>query len=240
MRGILDTLEYTIETDATESVTVNPLSIGLEFTKKASPSTVALNQTILYTMKVSNTGTVALNNILIQDVMPKGMVIVKAQPSAITTPTGAKWQISRLGAGQSYTVRLWAKVVDATYAGKQVINKATAGTSGVLSVEDYASVLVLQDSTGFPEADFDFILKDREVKAGAETIFDLTIWNGNGPFSYNIDWGDKSGASIGNIEENKPLQISHSFQQTGEYEVTCTVNDRYNKQATKHIKVVVK
>lgn len=240
MRGILDTLEYTVETDATESVTVNPLSIGLEFTKKANPSTVALNQTILYTMKVSNTGTVALNNVLIQDVLPKGMVIVKTQPSAIATPTGAKWQISRLGAGQSYTVRLWAKVVDATYVGKQVINKATAGTSGVLSVEDYASVLVLQDSTGFPEADFDFVLKDKEVKAGSETIFDLTIWNGNGPFSYNIDWGDKSGASIGNIEENKPLQVSHSFQQTGEYEVTCTITDRYNKQATKHVKAVVK
>src|SRR5687767_13933496 len=66
---------------ATATVTVNALPADLALTKTASPSSIDIGQTLIYTVTVQNLGTGPATNVVMTDVIPALVTFVSATPS---------------------------------------------------------------------------------------------------------------------------------------------------------------
>ncbi len=241
MSGVYDTPAYFVQTGLTEASTVNPLTMGIGINVSAKPSSAALNGEILFTVKVENKGSVPVSNVTVSTTLPKGMAVITTQPNSVASSNGIKWGIPRLNPGAAMILRLWAKVTDASYQGRVIVCKFIAsGTGKIAPAEDYASIYILKNTTGFPDTDLSFKLVTENPKAGQDLEFVLDVWAGNAPFSYEIDWGDGSAPSLGNVIENKSVNIKHAFSGPGTYTINCTITDRYGNATTKTLKINVK
>jgi len=237
--GIVDTLAYYVKTGISSDQTVNPLSKGIVATISANPSTVAIGNEIKFTVTVSNTGKAIVDGINATFIMPNGLVFVRARPTAIANQGKINWQVGSLGVGQSVTYLVYCKVTNPSYQEKTMSTKLIVTANGLPTIEKYSTIYVSKSGGGFPTADFSFKLSGT-ASSGQEAEFILTIWSGNGPYSYKIEWGDNSANESGNAEENVQKMIKHTFASSGEYTVTVSITDRYGVTSVKHIKVKVK
>lgn len=239
MYGIVDTLEYYVKTGLSFDQTVNPLLKGIVANISANPSTVALGNEIKFTVTISNTGKAVVDGINATFSMPNGLMFVRARPTAKANQGKINWQVGSLGAGQSVTYLVYCKVTNPSYQEKTMSAKLTVTSNGLPTIEKFSTIYVSKSSGGFPTADFTFKMTG-SPSAGQETEFTLTIWSGNGPYSYKIEWGDGSSSESGNATENTPKIIKHTFASSGEYTITISITDRYGVTAIKHLKVKVK
>lgn len=239
MYGIVDTLAYYVKTGISFDQTVNPLSKGFTATISASPSTVTLNQEIKFTVTIANTGIASVDGIVANFHMPNGLVFVRARPNATVGQSSAKWQVGSLGAGQKAIYTVICKVTNPNYQEKSISARLLVSANGLPSIEKYSTIYVSKSTSGFPAPDFSFKMSG-EAKSGDDTEFTLTIWSGNGPYSFKIDWGDGSATESGNAEDNMPKTIKHNFSKSGDVIVTVSITDRYGITAVSHLKVKVK
>ncbi len=214
------------ETTKTKSTTSNPFKTKLRVSKTADKSNVRVNEKIEYTIVVTNEGSIALTDVSVNDYMPKGMEYISSRPEAKIRTNGVYWIINKIEAGSSVTLKVWAKITDERLNGKVVQNKvAVTASNANVKAEDYSSVIVTTNTSGFPAPDATFKVNG-DAKSNSDTEFILQVWSGNGPFSFKIDWGDGDSTS-GNAELKTPKTLIHSYGSPGEYKIECEVSDRY-------------
>jgi uncharacterized repeat protein (TIGR01451 family) len=225
--GIYDVGTTYFQTVKTKATTSNPLKVAIDVSKVATQSHVKIGQKIEYIITVKNTGSIPLTGIIVRDVMPRGMEVISSRPIAKKAVNGVSWNINRIAAGSSVILKVWAKVTDDRLQGDVVQNRVTvtAGNADV-TAEDYSSVIVSNNTTGFPPPEVTFKVVSSATKSGDDVEFNLHVWSGNGPFSFEVKWGDGDTTS-GNAELDISKKLHHTYNSSGEYSIECFVSDRF-------------
>lgn len=104
---------------------------GMILEKTANKETVAVNEKITYSIKVTNTGEKDLKNVVIKDPIPTGTVFESANSGGVYMKEGdtkiVKWTIDNLKIGESKTVKFTVTVVDSVI--NSVITNTATGSS---------------------------------------------------------------------------------------------------------------
>lgn len=240
MSGKVDTVEYQVETIKTESKTTNPINFDLTIRKIASTSQANLGEAIKYTIKVTNIGGVAMDNIVVSDALPNGMVYVKSTPTGVYNMSKVVWRVETLQPGASETFEIWCKVEKQEYAGKIITNDAyVTNNNGIPPVKASASVKIMSTTTGFPQTDYTIKVLTKDPKAGSPVQVEVKVWASNPPLSYVIEWGDGE-KQTGNLDPNKTLTLDHTYNSAGDFKAIFKVLDRYSQETTSHLTIKVK
>lgn len=106
---------------------VNPPSADLSITKTVNDNTPDAGQTITYTITVTNNGTDSATSVVVNDVLPGGLVLGTATPSvgSFSAPT---WTVGTLANGASATLTITATVGAETF-GQTITNTATTSSA---------------------------------------------------------------------------------------------------------------
>ncbi|ALI99227.1 hypothetical protein DC20_09870 [Rufibacter tibetensis] len=105
-----------------------PGSANLSITKSVNNTTVTLGENVMYTVRVTNSGSVDATNVTVSDRLPEGLALVppaEADKGAYNANTGI-WTIGTLPANQTATLRITAK----TLALGEVTNIAVIENNG--------------------------------------------------------------------------------------------------------------
>lgn len=240
MSGKVDTVEYQVETIKTESKTVNPLNFDLTVKKTASTSQAKLGEEIKYTIKVTNVGGAPMDNIVVSDVLPNGLVYVRSLPSGVFNMSKVVWRVQTLQPGASETFEIWCKVEKQEYSGKIVTNDVyVTNSNGIPPIKSSASVKIISTTTGFPQTDYTIKVLTKDPKAGSPVQVEVKVWASNPPLSYIIEWGDGE-KQTGNLDPNKTLTLEHTYNSAGDFKAVFKVLDRYNQETTSNLTIKVK
>lgn len=112
-----------------------PPKPGVKIEKSVSKDKLNVGERFIYTIKVKNTGNVALKNVLVHDNEPPRIDFIKASQGKITrNPSNKdagtwKFTIPQLGVGQEREFRITAKVVK--YTDKNIVNTACVNAPAV-------------------------------------------------------------------------------------------------------------
>ena len=112
-------------TNNADSASVIPQGTDLEVTKSVDDATPGEGGTVLYTVTVTNQGSITATGLEVTDLLPTGVTLALATPSAGSyTPGTGTWSVASLAAGASETLTLEA-TVDLGTAGQTITNTAT-------------------------------------------------------------------------------------------------------------------
>jgi uncharacterized repeat protein (TIGR01451 family) len=190
----------------TQTVNVILQTLGLTITKTANPASgteVRPGQTINYTLNVTNTGTGAINNVVITDILPPGVSFVSCTSSAlcsgggtttVTTPT--------LGVGQSMSADIQVTVTAPT-SGTFISNNATVQgnqtslvTSNIVTHSVTTATLniflpiILKTDNSAPDLVSSFSLSPANPAAGQPVVVTVVITNVGNASTVNGFWVD--------------------------------------------------
>ena len=135
--------------DAKVDVAVTPIVIvGAQQTTlridKTGPASATAGQVVNYRIKVTNTGAVAAQDVVVRDVIPAGMTLA-AKPAGVQLVKGqVVVQIGTLAPGESKTITLKFRI-DRNVGGTRV-NVATASASNAPTVRDTARTRIARIS----------------------------------------------------------------------------------------------
>ena len=95
--------------DDQDSVTITPDVIDLALTKTVDDNTANLNQQIVFTITVTNTGTIGATGVLVEDLLPAGLTFVSSTPSqgSYVSGTGV-WTVGAIGVAGNATLAITA------------------------------------------------------------------------------------------------------------------------------------
>ena len=166
---------------------------ALEVTKTASlngagltqDSMVAVGDTITYTIKVENTGNMALSNIVITDTMSDGRQVVFAEddlPSGVTLNQQGNPVIAELESGGSVEITATYQVTDGD-AGGTISNTAVATAEGGTTDEGTTPDITVENpALSVSKAVSGATGEDGKAKIGNELTYTITVQNiGNVP-----------------------------------------------------------
>lgn len=136
---------------------------------KLGPAQRFINRPATYQITVTNTGTGALNNVIVTDFLPAGTNVVSVSDAGRQTGAQVQWLIGALPAGARRTVQV---AIQAQQTGTMV-NRATATADGGVNVQAEAKTVV-EGATGLT---FDIDVKDNPVDVGAQTTFIVNVLN---------------------------------------------------------------
>jgi uncharacterized repeat protein (TIGR01451 family) len=93
-----------------EPVTILP-TVDLEVTKVANHPVVAINRTVVYTIRVVNHGPGTASGVVVSEVLPPGLVFVSASASqGAYNPATKTWSVGTLANGAEATLQIVARV----------------------------------------------------------------------------------------------------------------------------------
>jgi uncharacterized repeat protein (TIGR01451 family) len=146
-----DPLGNPVTKDATAKVTVGQIVIiGASQTTlkidKRGPTTAKGGQVISYRIKITNTGTVTANSVVMRDRLPAGMALASKAGGVQLVKGSAVVNVGDLAPGASKTIVLKVRI-DRTAAGTRT-NVATASAANALQVRDSARTKIVRVAGG--------------------------------------------------------------------------------------------
>jgi uncharacterized repeat protein (TIGR01451 family) len=159
----------------TASATVTPQRADLELTKTVSNATPNVDDTITYTIAVNDKGPDPATGVVVNDVLPTGLILLSATPSR-GTYAGGVWTVGTVDPSTAQTLLLTVRVNGpnsktntATIAHSDQFDPDTANNSDSASIVPQQADLVLTKSVSNSTPD-----------AGAFVTFTVTLTD-NGP-----------------------------------------------------------
>ncbi len=186
--GVTD--QYPCNNVATEETTVlntAPLAI----VKTTDQAQYNVGDTVLYTIKVTNLGSIPARNLVITDTVPAGLEYLGSSAGGSFAGGVVQWNLDALNPGEEVTRTVTAKVLPAT-AGTNVVNTATATHEALKEpVKTTASFHV-------PSADLDITKTvDKPRPMLMDTVIFTLIVNNKGPdTAVNVNVADKLPAGL--------------------------------------------
>jgi uncharacterized repeat protein (TIGR01451 family) len=118
----------------------------LAIRKTASRASVRAGGKLGYTIRVTNTGKVALSSVRVCDRLPSGLTYVGSSPRATVRASRQCWTIGRLAAGKSKSFKVSVRAGMGAFGRK--VNTATAGAPGARTVRAARAVTVTDPRAG--------------------------------------------------------------------------------------------
>ena len=151
-------------------------------TKDVDDSTPNLNQQVVFTITVTNTGTIGATGVVVEDLLPAGLAFVSSTPSqgAYVSGTGV-WTVGAIGVGANATL-----AITATATANGAVTNTAEVTAAVeadrdstpdnqnAGEDDQASVLVTTSQIDLSLAK---IVNDNTPTNGQNITFTLTVSN---------------------------------------------------------------
>lgn len=107
--------------------------------KKSGPSQGVVGQMLLYRIDVSNPGSLAANDVTVDDLLPEGLSFVDCTPTATPTEGRLQWRLGSLAGGERRTIDVRLR---ADRPGT-VNNCATVTTAEKLTAQDCAATTIV-------------------------------------------------------------------------------------------------
>lgn len=195
-------------------VVVTPAQIDLSLTKTASDVTPNLNDSLSFTLTLTNSGDSDATNVVVEDRLPAGLVLTGNTPSTGTfNLSNLRWSIPSLAAGSSATLLLETRVaspgnlvnVAEVIAADQFDVDSTPGNN--LDAEDDQTSVIVQTQTS------DLSI-DKTVVASGSTIGD------NVTFTIAVDNAGPDPATGVRVRDLLPAGLAYVSDSTtaGDYD----------------------
>ena len=112
--------------DETPDVNVDIIRHGIEVVKSADKEVTTVGDTVTYSIAVTNTGNVQLNNVVVKDDNNfTGSITSLRSAGSVYNEEDGTWTIAKLGVGVTVTIRYTYVVTEEDVANKQLENIAT-------------------------------------------------------------------------------------------------------------------
>lgn len=163
---------------------VNILYTDLSITKTASKTNLMNGEEFYYTIIVTNSGTGTTNNIIVEDSLSSGLTFISSDTTYTLENGIYKFNIGALGAGESKTIKINAKVKNDTPL-TTINNIAVAKEEGEDPIDDDAITNVLKPNL--------IITKEasaEEVKRGETFNYTITLTNEGTGSALNVNLSD--------------------------------------------------
>ncbi|NLI40130.1 MAG: DUF11 domain-containing protein [Caldisericales bacterium] len=226
------------------SVRFSILRPRIEIRKTAESMNVQKNGIAKFVIVVENTGRDMAYNLKINDVFPRELEFVSAQPEGVAGLSNLAWQIAQLQPGEKarFVVAFRVKAGKLPDDGLYVENRATVSADGLPQKSDGASVHIVEKDKGKDlKLDIKWLgidIKKGEVKSGEEIELQILPEGGTGPYEIRIEWGD------GNVSkqytDGEKTMFKHTYGQTGEMGITITLTDNLARSVRVTRKILVK
>lgn len=165
-----------------------PKTPQLTIEKTVSENEVAPGAELTYTLTVENTGEGTAVNVVLQDVLPDGIVYKDTGATGLRT-----WNLGNLAPGAETTTTFKALVVNTAEVGDYE-NTAEAKAANHGKVVDTATVAVTttpKPQPKLPELTIDKNVSDTNVEPGAELTYTITVSNTGEGKALNVLVADK-------------------------------------------------
>lgn len=213
--------------------------------KSAKKSYAIIGDYVDYTISASNIGDGIAYYVEIVDALPRELVYISSQPNATADGDSLKWTVEKLMPGQTFYIKLRAKVRDdlGLKVGHLIINTARF-KSHLNGFSSNVSVTIQPSIPGSTNPQAELVIKNIKkgniIYAGEAMEGTLKVLSGSGPFTASIMWGDSTKPEEYAIGETNTKNVSHTYDQPGDYTIITTVRDDYGKFTNiyKHIRVI--
>ena len=193
---------------------------------RPSRSNATNGDTIYAICKIVNNTGATINDASLTFNFAKEFDLTKSNPLSVISGKQAVFQVSGFENKQTRDFKVWATInspdartgatfsIDATWQqGNQRISKTCA--------------VIMVAHNIYP----DMSVELRETRRVAGTIdYNLKIVGGYPPYEYYIDWGDGS-INKGGLREEGTSELTHTYENSGEYRINAYINDYLGKQA---------
>ncbi len=158
----------------TGQVTVTVRPIGMTLTKTVDRTEAVVGDLITYTIILTNNSEFAVNDIVIEDMLPEELMFVSA---TIQGTDDLIWEIESLGVGETLTIGMQVMAV----APGEVIN-VVGVNAGAYNLDAEAEAVVIED----PEIDLSITKTSfgAEIYEGDEFVYEIVVEN-NGVYDAN-------------------------------------------------------
>ena len=174
--------------DDNETTPVVNSNIVIE--KTVSEEEVRVGDTFTYTIKITNNGDAASNEIVVRDIIDNRLDLISASEGNVV---GNTWTmtIESLKVGQIITITLTVRVNDTAKPGDVVPNTITATEEGKEPVEDDADVTIVDSNVTIEKT-----VNQSVVNVGEEFTYTITIRNNSDVSSRQITVTDTIDSSL--------------------------------------------
>lgn len=226
-----------------DEVTTPIVNSNIVIEKTASEEEVRVGDTFTYTIKITNTGDAASNEIIIRDIIDSRLDLISASEGNVV---GNTWTmtIESLKVGGTITVTLTVKVNDTANPGDVVPNTVTATEEGKDPVEDEDDVTIVDSNVTIEKS-----VNKSVVNVGEEFIYTITIRNTSDVDSKQITVTDTIDSSLtiksapnGSINGNT-ITYNVGILKGGEsrtYNITVVAKEKLNDNTVVHNVAVLK
>ena len=115
---------------------------GIKITKTASPVTASPGEDVSFEVKVTNTGDIRLENLVVTDTLPQGLSYISDDHGGSLAGGKVTWRLGALGIGQTVPIHIVARI-DKNVSGELVNRVEVNGTDCKgRSVSDASSVAI--------------------------------------------------------------------------------------------------
>ena len=211
---------------STVPVHVNTDRPGVAIEKSVSAPEVSVGEEFTYTLKVVNSGNIDLKNVVVNDVAPANVTLVKADLGTVTTD-GTKWSytLPLLKVGESKQFVLTAKVT--AYVPDSLINKACVNAPEVNPTEPTKDDDCDEAPVKVKPPVYSCVQLTGEPTEGVANSYDFLVSmqydNGVTFGGADVDYGDGQVEKDVEAADDTTIEFSHAYKDNKEYTVTATL-----------------
>lgn len=189
-----------------------------------------------------NTSFAPVKNAMLWISLPKELTCLTSTPQGTKTGNKLLLDIGTMSPGSSVSFKLTTQVAEGLESGSLI---AEAGLSSDQTF-DLADSCVLTITKDIPGSNPELLIKwdgidtkTSATQAGKQITANVFVEGGTSPYSVTIDWSDNIIDKMTSNGSN-PLKFSHTFQSSGECEVTvaCVDSAARSKLIKRRIKVI--
>lgn len=187
--------------------------------KKSGPAQGVVGQTLLYRIDVSNPGSLAANDVVVDDLLPDGLAFVDCNPAATPAEGRLQWRLGTLSGGERRTIDLRLR---ADRPGT-VNNCATVATAEKLTAQDCAATTIVAPALRVT------VSGPAQAQVGEQVKFNVQVANDGATAATGLIIVDRFDAGLAHASDPKNRAIERKLGdlapgQTTSFAVSLQVN----------------
>ena len=199
-------LDTSNDSAAAPPVTMNP-DFDVTLTKDADVDTPGPNDTVTYTVEITNSGPSTAPGVILSDVIPTGLTFVEGTLDTLDASsdgTTVTFPAIDIASGDTETATL-VFTVDASSVG-QITNTASVQDLTAAGENDATNNSASEDIDVIPEADLSIskLVDESDAQAGTELTYTVTVLNSGPSTATNVVVADTLPAGVTFVEGTGP------------------------------------
>jgi len=208
-----------------------PVPADLSITKTVDNASPTVGSNVVFTIMVRNGGPGTATGVTVQDLLPAGLPYVSSQATQGSYSSGSgQWSVGTIlsGSGAYLTITVTMNTANrvtntATVTGNES-DPTLANNSSSVTLDPVSPPVVLGPK-------LDPLNLAAQICRESELVVDASWTLGTAPFSWTVNFGDRSAAVTGTSTDRR-LVARHLYAAEGTYTITVTVMDAAGKTDT--------